>query len=129
MVDVAELVRPRALRRRRAARATPASSPAATCSRPRTAPATSTTPSACARSSRVLREASDLPVVLPLHPRTRARLEAAGLLDALVAGGRVRVLPPLGYVAFTALLARARRRAHRLRRRAEGGVPRGRAAA
>ena len=45
-------------------------------------------------------------VVLPLHPRTRARLEAAGLLDRLAAG--VRVLPPVGYVAFTALLTRAR---------------------
>jgi UDP-N-acetylglucosamine 2-epimerase (non-hydrolysing)/UDP-GlcNAc3NAcA epimerase len=46
------------------------------------------------------------PVVLPLHPRTRARLEAAGWLDELQA--RVRVLPPLGYLAFTALLTRAR---------------------
>jgi UDP-N-acetylglucosamine 2-epimerase (non-hydrolysing)/UDP-GlcNAc3NAcA epimerase len=55
----------------------------------------------------VLRTASDLPVVLPLHPRTRARLEAAGLVESLVAGGRVRLLPPLGYVAFTALLTRA----------------------
>ena len=45
------------------------------------------------------------PVVLPLHPRTRARLEAAGLLDAL---DDVRVVPPLGYLDFTALLLRAR---------------------
>ena len=56
---------------------------------------------------RVLREASDLPVVLPLHPRTRARLEAANLLGELTAGDRVRVLPPLGYVPFTSLLTRA----------------------
>ena len=35
-----------------------------------------------------------LPVVLPLHPRTRARLEAAGLLDRLDDG--VRLAPPLG---------------------------------
>ena len=46
------------------------------------------------------------PVVLPLHPRTRARLEAAGLLDRLA--GAVTVTPPLGYLAFTALLTRAR---------------------
>jgi UDP-N-acetylglucosamine 2-epimerase (non-hydrolysing)/UDP-GlcNAc3NAcA epimerase len=46
------------------------------------------------------------PVVLPLHPRTRERLAAAGELDSL--GRDVRLLPPLGYVAFTALLARAR---------------------
>jgi UDP-GlcNAc3NAcA epimerase len=46
------------------------------------------------------------PVVLPLHPRTRARLEAADLLDRLAAG--VRVVPPLGYLEFAALLANAR---------------------
>ena len=47
------------------------------------------------------------PVVLPLHPRTRSRLEAAGLLSDLEAGG-VRILPPLGYLDFTALLLNAR---------------------
>ena len=41
-------------------------------------------------------------VVFPVHPRTRARLEAGGLLDRLAAG--VRLLPPLGYLDFTALL-------------------------
>jgi UDP-N-acetylglucosamine 2-epimerase (non-hydrolysing)/UDP-GlcNAc3NAcA epimerase len=46
------------------------------------------------------------PVVLPLHPRTRARLEEAGLLDALAAG--VRLLGPLGSLDFTALLLDAR---------------------
>jgi len=46
------------------------------------------------------------PVVLPLHPRTRARLEAAGLLARLA--GRVRLVPPLGYFDFTALLLHAR---------------------
>ncbi len=45
------------------------------------------------------------PVVLPLHPRTRARLEAAGLLARL--DGAVRVTPPLGYLEFTALLLHA----------------------
>ena len=43
--------------------------------------------------------------MLPLHPRTRARLEAAGLLDAL---DGVIVAPPLGYLEFTALLLGAR---------------------
>ena len=46
------------------------------------------------------------PVVLPLHPRTRARLEAAGLLGRLTAG--VRLVPPLGYLDFTALLLHSR---------------------
>jgi len=44
------------------------------------------------------------PVVLPLHPRTRARLEAANL-----SLGEVIVAPPLGYLEFTALLVGARR--------------------
>ena len=44
------------------------------------------------------------PVVLPLHPRTRARLEEARLsLDGVI------VAPPLGYLEFTALVAGARR--------------------
>ena len=42
------------------------------------------------------------PVVLPLHPRTRARLEAAGLQERLASG--VRLVAPLGYLDFTALL-------------------------
>jgi len=45
------------------------------------------------------------PVVLPLHPRTAARLDAAGLrgrLDGVV------LAPPLGYLDFTALLHHAR---------------------
>ncbi|MGH2897689.1 MAG: non-hydrolyzing UDP-N-acetylglucosamine 2-epimerase [Solirubrobacteraceae bacterium] len=46
------------------------------------------------------------PVALPLHPRTRARLADAGLLDRLAAG--VTLLAPLGYLAFTSLLTRAR---------------------
>ena len=45
-----------------------------------------------------------------------------GLLDRLAAG--VELLPPLGYLEFTALDPRRQRRAHRLRRRAEGGLPR-----
>jgi UDP-N-acetylglucosamine 2-epimerase (non-hydrolysing)/UDP-GlcNAc3NAcA epimerase len=46
-------------------------------------------------------------VVLPLHPRTRARLEAAGWLSELETAANMRLLPPLGYLAFTALLTRA----------------------
>jgi UDP-N-acetylglucosamine 2-epimerase (non-hydrolysing)/UDP-GlcNAc3NAcA epimerase len=43
------------------------------------------------------------PVLLPLHPRTRARLSAAGMeLDG------VAVTPPLGYLEFTTLLLHAR---------------------
>ncbi len=49
-----------------------------------------------------------LPVVLPLHPRTRARLLDAGLLAALEDAPGVVVTPPLGYLDFTALLLGAR---------------------
>ncbi len=47
-------------------------------------------------------------LVLPLHPRTRARLERAGLLERLAGAGAVRVTPPLGYLELTALLCNAR---------------------
>jgi UDP-N-acetylglucosamine 2-epimerase len=47
-----------------------------------------------------------LPVVFPLHPRTRARLRAAGLAERLEAA--VRVTPPLGYLDFLKLAAHAR---------------------
>ncbi len=43
---------------------------------------------------------AEIPVVLPLHPRGRASLNAAGLADL----GDVRVVEPLGYVEFAALL-------------------------
>jgi len=46
------------------------------------------------------------PVVLPLHPRTRARAKDAGLLERLERG--VRVAPPLGYMDFTSLVVHAR---------------------
>jgi UDP-N-acetylglucosamine 2-epimerase len=49
-----------------------------------------------------------VPVVLPLHPRTRARLEAAGWLAELERAPGVRLQPPLGYLEFTALLGHAR---------------------
>src|SRR5207302_5382207 len=40
-----------------------------------------------------------VPVVAPLHPRTRRRLEEAGLLGDLVReGSGVHVAPPLGYL-------------------------------
>jgi UDP-GlcNAc3NAcA epimerase len=46
------------------------------------------------------------PVVLPLHPRTRARARDAGLLERLERG--VKVAPPLGYMDFTSLVLHAR---------------------
>lgn len=48
------------------------------------------------------------PVVLPLHPRTHARLQTTGLLRRLEEAPHVALLPPLGYLEFTALLVHAR---------------------
>jgi UDP-GlcNAc3NAcA epimerase len=45
------------------------------------------------------------PVVFPMHPRTRARLEAGGLLDRL---SRLRLDAPLGYLDFLKLVRHAR---------------------
>ena len=47
-------------------------------------------------------------VLLPLHPRTHARLRAAGLLERLQRSERLVVTPPLGYFELTALLCNAR---------------------
>lgn len=51
--------------------------------------------------------ASATPLVFPIHPRTRARIEAAGLMDRL-SGPRVQLLPPAGYLEMLGLMAGAR---------------------
>ncbi|MGH2911108.1 MAG: non-hydrolyzing UDP-N-acetylglucosamine 2-epimerase [Solirubrobacteraceae bacterium] len=48
------------------------------------------------------------PVIFPVHPRTRARLHATGLLDKLESLEGVQLDEPLGYVEFGALLRGAR---------------------
>lgn len=48
------------------------------------------------------------PAILPLHPRTRARLADAGLLDRLAATPGLTLTGPLGYVETMALLTNAR---------------------
>jgi UDP-GlcNAc3NAcA epimerase len=48
-----------------------------------------------------------LPVLLPLHPRTEARLAAVGLLDALRGAAGVRLVAPVGYFEMTAMLCHA----------------------
>jgi UDP-GlcNAc3NAcA epimerase len=49
-----------------------------------------------------------LPVLFPVHPRTLARLRAAGLYERLERAEHVVLTPPLGYVELTALLCNAR---------------------
>ncbi len=48
-----------------------------------------------------------MPVVLPLHPRTAARLRDAELYEPLQAGDNMILTPPLGYLELNALLCNA----------------------
>jgi UDP-N-acetylglucosamine 2-epimerase (non-hydrolysing) len=52
--------------------------------------------------------AERIPVVLPLHPRTRERLERFELLSLLTEDRGVRVTPPLGYRENLGLMSQAR---------------------
>ena len=53
-------------------------------------------------------EALPTPVLFPMHPRTRARLLEAGLLEELDATDGLTVTEPLGYIEFSALVCQAR---------------------
>lgn len=53
----------------------------------------------CAASGR-------LPLIWPMHPRTRARIEQFGMRD-LLSHGRVIVIPPQGYLEMLGLLGKA----------------------
>jgi len=57
---------------------------------------------------RVIGEISaTLPLVFPLHPRTRAKLDQAGL-NRLLNTPQILCLPPLGYLEMLGLMAKAR---------------------
>jgi UDP-GlcNAc3NAcA epimerase len=53
-------------------------------------------------------DALPAPVLFPLHPRTRARLEQAGLLAELERRDGLLLSGPLGYLEFSALVCQAR---------------------
>ena len=55
-----------------------------------------------------LLEAVDEPAVFPVHPRTRHKLEEAGMWERLAGHPSLRLSPPVGYLDFTALLMSAR---------------------
>lgn len=55
-----------------------------------------------------LLEALPLPTLLPLHPRTRARLVAAGLLERVERAPHLKLTRPLGYLDFLTLARNAR---------------------
>ncbi len=64
-------------------------------------PANVDEPAQAARIAAMLRGVSELvTLVVPLHPRGRPTLEAAGLVD----GERLRIVDPLGYVDFLSLV-------------------------
>jgi UDP-N-acetylglucosamine 2-epimerase (non-hydrolysing) len=49
----------------------------------------------------------DQPIVFPIHPRTRARLADADLLDRFEAMPNLKLLEPVGYLDFLKLMANA----------------------
>ncbi len=56
----------------------------------------------------MIRISEALPVVFPVHPRTRARLESSGLWTELAAARGVKLTPPLGYLECLSLSSQAR---------------------
>jgi UDP-N-acetylglucosamine 2-epimerase (non-hydrolysing) len=52
--------------------------------------------------------AADVPIVFPVHPRTRPVVARSATANAMVAGGRLRPVDPLGYLDFIGLMERAR---------------------
>lgn len=52
--------------------------------------------------------ASRMPLVFPVHPRTKASLEKHDLFGQLEATSNLILTPPLGYLDFLALLAKAK---------------------
>lgn len=51
--------------------------------------------------------AEKLPIIFPVHPRTKAKLEEFGFAD-MIAGSNIRLLEPLGYLDFMRLYSGAR---------------------
>jgi UDP-N-acetylglucosamine 2-epimerase (non-hydrolysing) len=67
------------------------------------------TPETLSRLLEVLMEASrQLPLVFPIHPRTKRCIERFGLADTLGRAESIVQLPPLGYLDFLALTSQAR---------------------
>ncbi len=60
----------------------------------------------CRLLQTLVKVAERLPVVFPVHPRTRARIEAVGQQDWF-AQPRIHALPPLDYLAMLGLLREA----------------------
>lgn len=50
----------------------------------------------------------DVPIVFPVHPRTRQRMNASGQGAQLAAASNITLIDPLGYLEFMSLTTRAR---------------------
>jgi UDP-N-acetylglucosamine 2-epimerase (non-hydrolysing) len=57
--------------------------------------------------SELCQVARELPLVFPVHPRTRQRLSDFGMLSELAAAPGVRVSEPMGYIEFMSLASEA----------------------
>src|SRR5579883_1015244 len=51
--------------------------------------------------------AAELPLVFPVHPRTRQRLETFGLMPMLAASSMMHLTEPMGYIEFMSLVSDA----------------------
>lgn len=51
------------------------------------------------------RIAKDMPIVFPIHPRSRKNIDTMGLADRVCAAGNIRLVEPLGYLDFLKLTA------------------------
>ncbi len=71
-------------------------------------PETVDNPSTLHRFVSLLRKVKGLPLLYPVHPRSRTRLQHAGLWRRLRTQKNVVLLPPLGYWDFLWLLSRCR---------------------
>ena len=52
--------------------------------------------------------ARDVPIVFPVHPRTRPVVTRSAAATEMVSAGRLRLIDPLGYLDFIGLMERAR---------------------
>jgi UDP-N-acetylglucosamine 2-epimerase (non-hydrolysing) len=66
-------------------------------------------PEAFSRILDALEEISQsLPIVFPVHPRTRKTIEEFGFRERIEGAGNLRLIDPLGYLDFLGLYSRAR---------------------
>jgi UDP-N-acetylglucosamine 2-epimerase (non-hydrolysing) len=58
--------------------------------------------------ARLIKIAADVPLVFPLHPRTKRNAHNFGLLSMISSNSNILLEEPLGYIKFMALVSRAR---------------------